>query len=185
MSLTSDSILASAAPLFEEKGYHGTSMSDLAEACDLTKAALYHHFRDKESLFLALLERGLLCLETELAELESRADALDAKPLLTEIVKILANPPEEARLAMRLAGQDLTHLSQPVRDAFTADYRMRFPIRVGKLLAKTGLRPDVEPSFATMALMGLASSAQRRRPMPHDSPAKIADLFARGALANP
>lgn len=182
MSNSAHDILRRAAPLFEERGYHGTSMSLLAEACDLAKPGLYHHFRDKEALFLALLEEGLLALETELDRLDALAPSLAASDLLTEIVSILLVPPEAARIAMRLAGQDLTHLSPESRDRFAIAYRRRFPARVGSLLERTGLRPSVDPATATTALLGLASAFHRRNPSNPASPALIADLFARGAL---
>lgn len=43
-------ILAKAAPLFNKKGFRGTTLSDLEEATGLTKGALYAHFGDKETL---------------------------------------------------------------------------------------------------------------------------------------
>lgn len=182
MSLSARDILERAAPLFEERGYHGTSMSLLAEACDLAKPGLYHHFRDKETLFLALLEEGLSALESALSALEERAPSLDGRSLLTEIVAILLDPPEAARVAMRLAGQDLTHLSEESRDRFGASYRKRFPARIGTLLARIGLRPSVDPAIATTALLGLASAFHRRNPSHRPAPGIIADLFAVGAL---
>ena len=42
--------------LFAERGYHPTSMNDLAEAAGVTKPVLYQHFRSKRALYLELLE---------------------------------------------------------------------------------------------------------------------------------
>lgn len=182
MSLSAIEILRRAAPLFEERGYHGTSMSLLAEACDLAKPGLYHHFRDKEALFLALLEEGLAALEAELDRLEERSRSLSGNELLTETVAMLLAPPEAARLAMRLAEQDLTHLSEESRSRLATTYRRRFPERIGNLLTRTGLRPGVDPQLATTALLGMASAFHRRKAS-HPAPAsQIADLFSRGAL---
>lgn len=182
MSLSAVEILRRAAPLFEERGYHGTSMSLLAEACDLAKPGLYHHFRDKEALFLALLEEGLAALESELDRLEEKAASLAGTPLLTEIVTMLLSPPEAARLAMRLAEQDLTHLSEQSRSRLATAYRRRFPERIGGLLGRAGLRAGVDPAVATTAFLGMASAFHRRKPSHPASPALIAELFARGAL---
>lgn len=44
-------ILATAARLFAEAGYAGTSMRDIAEACGISKSLLYHHFADKDEIF--------------------------------------------------------------------------------------------------------------------------------------
>jgi len=43
-------ILEKAAPLFNAKGFDGTSLADLESATGLTKGALYGNFRDKETL---------------------------------------------------------------------------------------------------------------------------------------
>ncbi|MBN2707264.1 MAG: TetR family transcriptional regulator [Deltaproteobacteria bacterium] len=45
-----------AAALFAEKGYHGTSISDLARAMELQKGSLYHYFKSKEELLFQLLD---------------------------------------------------------------------------------------------------------------------------------
>jgi AcrR family transcriptional regulator len=42
--------------VFAERGYHVTSMNELAEAAGVTKPVLYQHFRSKRSLYLELLE---------------------------------------------------------------------------------------------------------------------------------
>ena len=40
--------------LFAEKGYHGTGTTEIVAKSGLTQGALYHHFADKEDLFLAV-----------------------------------------------------------------------------------------------------------------------------------
>lgn len=52
------SIISEATRLFLEKGYAGTSMSQLAQACGIQKATLYHHFPSKEALFVACATDG-------------------------------------------------------------------------------------------------------------------------------
>lgn len=50
-------ILTEAARLFRDKGFSGTSMSDLARSVGVSKPALYHHFVSKEDLFVAVATR--------------------------------------------------------------------------------------------------------------------------------
>jgi AcrR family transcriptional regulator len=52
-------ILETAARLICEKGYEGTSIQDIAAACQLTKAGLYHHIRSKEHLLLEIMNYGM------------------------------------------------------------------------------------------------------------------------------
>ena len=51
-----EAILAEAAALFATHGYHGASMSDLAQACRLSKATLYHHYRDKSEVLINIAD---------------------------------------------------------------------------------------------------------------------------------
>ena len=53
------SILQEAARLIYLKGYEGTSMQDIADACSMTKAGLYHHIATKEALLLAIMHYGM------------------------------------------------------------------------------------------------------------------------------
>ena len=47
-----EKILSAAIVLFAQKGYSGLSMRQLAVAVDLSVAAIYHHFPDKNTLYL-------------------------------------------------------------------------------------------------------------------------------------
>ena len=63
-----DEIVAAAGRIFREKGYHATSVQDIAEAVGLLKGSLYHYIRSKDEL-LARLFDGLL--EDTVRELEA------------------------------------------------------------------------------------------------------------------
>lgn len=51
-----EQLFNTAAALFAEKGYHGTSIKDLARAMGLQKGSLYHYFNSKEELLFRLLD---------------------------------------------------------------------------------------------------------------------------------
>lgn len=44
-------ILTAASGLFAAQGYERTSMRDIAAACGISKALLYHHFKDKDEIY--------------------------------------------------------------------------------------------------------------------------------------
>jgi AcrR family transcriptional regulator len=51
-----ESILARAGELFAAQGYHAASMNQVAEACGLSKATLYHYYRDKDALLVSIAD---------------------------------------------------------------------------------------------------------------------------------
>jgi len=53
---TRRSLIAAARDLFGEQGYASTSVDEIARRAGVTKGALYHHFRDKDDLFRAVVE---------------------------------------------------------------------------------------------------------------------------------
>jgi AcrR family transcriptional regulator len=53
---TRERIRVEAAALFNEHGFNGTSMADLAQAVGITKSSLYHHFASKQALLSEIIE---------------------------------------------------------------------------------------------------------------------------------
>lgn len=58
-SVSRDDIILAAAEVLRHNGYEATTMKDIAAEVNLTAASLYHHFRNKDTLILAVLEGGL------------------------------------------------------------------------------------------------------------------------------
>ncbi len=54
---TRDAIIAGAASVFEDFGYGNASLAQVADRAQVTKGALYFHFRSKEDLALAVIEK--------------------------------------------------------------------------------------------------------------------------------
>ncbi|MDB4998461.1 MAG: Transcriptional regulator, TetR family [Myxococcaceae bacterium] len=61
----SRAILETAAKLICVKGYAGTGIQEIAEACDLTKAGLYHYIQSKENLLLEIMSYGMDLFEEQ------------------------------------------------------------------------------------------------------------------------
>ena len=77
--MTRDDILDAAAQVIRKKGFHGASMSDIAETVKLQKASLYHHVASKQEILLALLDRGIAMLTAQIAPLASQSVPADEK----------------------------------------------------------------------------------------------------------
>jgi len=61
-------IISVATDLFARMGYEGTSLRDVAEHCGMTKAALYYHFADKETLLRSVVEYRMTRLNDVITE---------------------------------------------------------------------------------------------------------------------
>jgi AcrR family transcriptional regulator len=71
-------ILETAARLICERGYEGTSMQEIADACRLTKAGLYHYIQNKEQLLSAIMGYGMDMFEGQvLAKVRDIADPVE------------------------------------------------------------------------------------------------------------
>lgn len=58
-------ILQQAAKLFDERGYHETSLADIAAALHVTKPTLYYYVKNKEDIVSQLIERAIEAVEAE------------------------------------------------------------------------------------------------------------------------
>jgi AcrR family transcriptional regulator len=67
-------LLAVALDAFAERGYHGTSMHDVAEAAGVTKPVLYQHFTSKRALYAQLVDDLGETLEQEIVSAVSQAE---------------------------------------------------------------------------------------------------------------
>ncbi len=69
-------ILKAAMQLFATRGFHETSMSEVAREARVSKALIFWHFKAKEELFLAVLNR---LLEPYFIDFAEEAGALDER----------------------------------------------------------------------------------------------------------
>jgi AcrR family transcriptional regulator len=77
-SATRQRIVERAAPVFNQRGYWGASMSDLMEATGLEKGGIYNHFGSKESLALEAFDHNTdIVAERIRAALDGKAGAVE------------------------------------------------------------------------------------------------------------
>jgi TetR/AcrR family transcriptional repressor of nem operon len=87
---TRELILEKSAPVFNRKGIAGTSMSDIMEATNLSKGALYVHFDNKEVLASAAVDYNMDLLEKKVSQALSRHKT--AKGRLFAFIKVFNDP---------------------------------------------------------------------------------------------
>jgi AcrR family transcriptional regulator len=93
-------VLDAALDLFAEHGVSGTSLQMIADAVGITKAAVYHQFRTKEQIVLAVTERELGRLGPALEEAETHGDGPQARDAL--LVHVIDMAVRDRRLVRTL-----------------------------------------------------------------------------------
>jgi len=172
-----ESVLAIAVGVFNERGYDGTSMEDLARALGVTKSAIYYHVPGKEQLLARALDRaldGLLVLIGD--ERATSGPAIDRLEwVVRQCVRTLVDRLPYVTLLLRVRGNSATEQGALERrrefDAFVHHL-------VGQAAAEGGIRPGLDPALVTKLLFGaVASIAEWDRPASGGSADALADLL--------
>jgi len=79
-----DEILRAAMHLFANRGFHETSMSEVAREAHVSKALIFWHFKTKEELFVAVLNR---LLEPYFIDFAEEAGVLDERAQIRKLVE--------------------------------------------------------------------------------------------------
>jgi AcrR family transcriptional regulator len=151
-----EQILSEAKRLFIEQGYHALSMRQIAEAVGVSKAALYYHFRDKQELFLAILESYLDVIEAILDRVQ--AEGTTCRQQISALVETILSQPAEQRAIIRLASQEMAQLSAEARQAFNTTYHAKFIDKVEAILkagVESGELKPIDTGVATWTLLGM------------------------------
>jgi len=102
-------ILTTACELFARQSYMRASIAELADACGLSRGALYHYFQSKEAILFAILDahvrRMIADVETAIASKAVTSDQFRA--VIRAIVELNARSANEQRLILN----DLSFLS--------------------------------------------------------------------------
>src|SRR3954468_19423964 len=120
MSTRRHDLTRAAARLFAEKGYHGTSTADLAEAMGVQKGSLYAHIESKADLLWEAAREGALASHAPLDEIPKELPATGQIRLaLTAHLRVVAEQLDVATVFVR----EWRYLVGERRDAFVAERR--------------------------------------------------------------
>jgi AcrR family transcriptional regulator len=156
-SYTADSLLAVAVGVFNQRGYDGTSMEDLARASGITKSSIYHHVRSKEHLLRLAVGRALDLLFAVLDEPGSTTGpAIERlEHVAGRTVEVLIADLPYVTLLLRVRGNTET-------ERWALERRREFDHRVAEIAREAmeagDLRDDVDARLATRLLFGMINS---------------------------
>ena len=93
-------ILTNAARLFSAQGYMRASIADLADACKLSRGALYHYFDSKEAILFAILDAHIheMIEKVETAVAAGGPTLTQFQNVIRAIVEVNAKSPHEQRV---------------------------------------------------------------------------------------
>jgi AcrR family transcriptional regulator len=179
-----DRILLRATEAIAELGYGSASMAQLAQACSLSKAGLYHYFSSKDAILFESLDRYTKLLMDRLAEV--RARGLEPRHELGEMVRTLMLQYRDSRAHHVALLNDVKSLEPAAREQIRAQERA-----VVDQLALTlervapGRFDALTRKPATMALLGMINFTfawlRPDGPMSHEQYAQLViDLWERG-----
>jgi AcrR family transcriptional regulator len=172
-------ILMSIKSVFEQKGFDGASMQDLARAAEMSVGNFYRYFASKDAIIAAMVEHDLREVAETFREIRSSADPRAAflaairreilkhnqscdGSLWAEIEAASSRRPEIGRITARMESEVIAYLvetfaliaGRPVSEMaerFTEDARLMVIIFKG-----TAIQPNVTPALLDLAVSTVA-----------------------------
>ena len=176
---TREQLLRSAARLFREQGFHGTSVAEVASAAGITKSSLYHHFPSKQALLAEILKDTVSRVTPAVEEIAS--SDLPAAERLREaarchVVELIHDQDKVACFV-----EEGRFLAADYRDVFVSK-RDRYEQSFRRILedgVRSGEFRPVSVRLASLAVLGMCNSVVHwYQPGGHLNVETVAEEFA-------
>ncbi|WP_369242416.1 TetR/AcrR family transcriptional regulator [Streptomyces sp. R21] len=151
------SLLEVAVVVFNERGYDGTGMEELARRLGLSKSSIYHHVTGKEELLGLAVGRALDALFAVLDEdpVPDTTATARLEHVVHRSVDVLAAELPYVTLLLRVRGNSAV-------EQHALERRREFDHRVAELVARAaaegGVRDDIDPHLISRLLFGTVNS---------------------------
>jgi AcrR family transcriptional regulator len=148
-------ILERAARVICQRGFEATSMQEIADACGLTKAGLYHHIKTKEALLLAIMHYGMdLFEELVIERTRGIADPLERlRATMALNVELVTQGSSKEVTIILHEHQTLTGAAQREINARKKTYVRFLEDAFREAAARRQIRP-VDPTLAAFSFLG-------------------------------
>jgi AcrR family transcriptional regulator len=168
-------ILDAALDVFSEHGFEGSSLQQIADRLDLTKAALYYYFRSKDELLEALVEPAIAGVEEILDACSGEPDTptrrkefmkqyldyfLRQRRLIAYISRDLATL---AHPALRTGSEERRARMEAILAGSDLDFsdRVRVTMAFGGMQAAIAQYPDADEAELRAALLDAGAALLR------------------------
>jgi TetR/AcrR family transcriptional regulator len=178
-------ILARAAELFARRGYSAATMNEVAAACAVSKATLYHYFADKHALLLHIARGHVERLEALVADV--KRERLAAPAQLDALIRRFMAAYADAQHEHRVLTEDVKFLDDDERrEVEAAQKRVVAAFAATIARVRPGLKASATP--LAMLLFGMINWTftwlDPRGPLTHEALAPmVAQLFFGGLPA--
>lgn len=175
--LRHDVILQKAAQCFNRKGYHATTMADIARELGVSKAALYYYVRNKEEILFDCHSAALDVAMEGLRRAEALGGSADVR-LRLALQHFIEGMTEGLKGCVLLTEDMLS----PARYRQVVERRDAYEQRLRALVAEgmaSGVFARRDPKLVVLTILGAMNWIPRwYRPDGERSPAAIAETFA-------
>lgn len=158
-SVTEVRIVEAAAQLFAHNGFKATTTREIAQLADLNEATLFRYFPRKPELFWAAVRshvaRVKLARDTQISLAADDAPAVVVPLLVSFLLDNLNHQPDLRRL-LHVAAFELPESHKMIREHLGPIFDM--VSAYFKRCAEKGTMRKVEPSLATLGLVGVVSA---------------------------
>jgi TetR/AcrR family transcriptional regulator len=146
-------ILRAALRAFGERGYHATTLDQIAEQLGVQKTALYHYFPDKEAILYACHRESLAEVQRHLKEARAHEASVVGRlgHVIREHVRVMIDTLEGSPLAFEVLALSPEHQEKVVAARDRYERALRALIDEG--VKKGELRP-VDPKVAVFVILG-------------------------------
>jgi len=180
---TRDKILESALHLFDEKGYHQTSIQEISEGAGVSKGGFFHYFPSKNDILFALQES--FCIDSHLNNIEKVALNDDLSPaeklhklIDYEVYTHVKNRPNVVIFyhGLKNLSEDKIKIIKEKRDRYEEIFRK--VIRQG--IERGDFKDDFDINIVSKALFGMCNwTYMWLDPEGPMTPGQISDTFSK------
>lgn len=151
-------IFKAAADVFAKKGYHETTVDEIAQAAGIAKGTLYYHFENKEEFYLAVIKEGVNRLKDELKRAADNSSATTTDKIRSLIKAQLGFYESEKELVLlfirEFCGPDLIRGSHSGKMLSGCLQVIRAVIEEGM---ERGVFHRVDPEVASYSFFGMVT----------------------------
>jgi AcrR family transcriptional regulator len=159
MSSRRTELTRTAARLFAEKGYHGTSIGELAQAMGVQKGSLYAHIETKEDLLWEVAREGAEAFHAALDAVPEDGPAVERiRAALRAHLRVVSEQLDVATVFIR----EWRYLGGARRERFVAErrrYEERFRALFHEGVERGELRADLDEATAVLLTLSAANWA--------------------------